>query len=49
MNLRDMSLKNNTNSTIFTKSVNNKYKLIPFNIRKNSVGDTRYSPAVSKE
>jgi hypothetical protein len=46
MNLR---MKNNTNSTIFTKSVNNKYKLIPFNVRNNSVGDTRYSPAASKE
>lgn len=46
MNLR---MKNNANSTIFTKSVNNKYKLIPFNVRNNSVGDTRYSPATSKE
>ena len=35
--------------TIFQKNMNNSYKLIPFNIRRNDMGDTKYFPAASKE
>lgn len=34
---------------IFIQNMNNKYKLVPFNIRENNVGETRYSPPASKE
>ncbi len=34
---------------IFNKNINNKYKLIPFNLKENFVGETKYSPPASKE
>ena len=39
----------NSNSNIFNKNIKKKFKLIPFNISDNSLGETRYSPASSKE
>ena len=35
--------------SIFKKNLNNKNKLIPFNINKNTVGETKYFPPASKE
>ena len=35
--------------SIFTKKTNSNYKLVPFNILVNHVGDTKYLPPVSKE
>jgi hypothetical protein len=40
---------NNNNLSIFTKNINNKYKLLPFNIIHNHLGPTKYLPPVSKE
>lgn len=40
---------NNNNLYIFSKYINNKYKLIPFNMRELYIGDIRYTPPVSKE
>ena len=34
---------------IFSKNINNKYKLVPFNFQKDDVGKTKYYPAASKE
>ena len=42
-------MKNNINLDIFNKNVNNKYKLLPFNIVHNHIGATKYLPPVSKE
>jgi hypothetical protein len=39
----------NKQMNIFNQNINNKYKLIPFNIKQNPVGDIKYSPATSKE
>ncbi len=39
----------NKESNIFNQKINNKYKLVPFNTMKNSVGETKYFPSVSKE
>lgn len=39
----------NTNLYIFDKYINNNYKLIPFNKKRNEVGNTKYFPPVSKE
>ncbi len=44
-----MEKKNQTNLDIFTKKINNKYKLLPFNIVHNNIGATKYLPPVSKE
>lgn len=44
-----MNNKNNFNSYIFSKSINNNYKLIPFNIKKNDTGITKYFFPISKE
>jgi hypothetical protein len=38
-----------TNSNIFKKNINNKYKLIPLHTKENFVGETKYFPAASKE
>jgi len=35
--------------TIFNKFIKNNSKLIPFNVKKNSTGETRYFPPFSKE
>jgi hypothetical protein len=40
---------NNKNLYIFSKYLNNKYKLIPLNVRESYVGNVRYLPPVSKE
>ena len=40
---------NKQQKNIFIQNMNNKYKLVPFNIRENFVGETKYSPPVSKE
>jgi len=42
-------MKKNTNLDIFSKNINNKYKLLPFNIVHNHIGATKYLPPVSKE
>ncbi len=49
--LQDIVFSNNkkTQNNIFTKNINNKLKLTPFNTRKSSVGSTKYLPASSKE
>jgi hypothetical protein len=39
----------NTKNEIFSKNINNKSKLMPFNIKKNFVGNIKYFPADSKE
>ena len=36
-------------NNIFNKNINKNYKLIPFNITKNSVGETKYFPSAFKE
>jgi hypothetical protein len=36
-------------SNIFINNINNKYKLVPFKIKENIVGKTKYFPAESKE
>ncbi len=38
-----------TQVNIFNKNIKNNYKIIPFNIKVNSVGDTKYLPPASKE
>lgn len=40
---------NNTNSYIFNKNINNKFKLISFKKIRNEVGNIRYLPPISKE
>lgn len=40
---------NTNNLYIFDKYINNKYKLIPFNLRENNTGNVKYFPPVSKE
>lgn len=40
---------NNTKPYIFTKKINNKYKVIPLNITNNTLGITRYFPAATME
>ena len=42
-------LQKNKQKNIFLKNINNKYKLIPFNIVENTTGDISYFPAASKE
>jgi hypothetical protein len=45
-----MGNNNNKNIlNIFSKYLNNKYKLISFNVRETYVGITKYLPPVSKE
>lgn len=44
-----MNSKYKNLSSIFLKKTNEKYKLIPFKIRVNDVGNTKYYPASSKE
>jgi hypothetical protein len=39
----------NSKGNIFYKNINNKYKLVPFNVKINHVGNVKYSPADSKE
>jgi hypothetical protein len=39
----------NLHSFVFTKKINNKYKLIPFYTSYNQTGETRYLPPVAKE
>ena len=43
--------KNNNNNYpyLFTKKINDDYKLVPFNISSNDVGNTKYLPPVTKE
>jgi hypothetical protein len=45
--------KNKTNinlhSFVFSKKINNQYKLIPFNTSYNQTGETKYLPPVAKE
>jgi hypothetical protein len=36
-------------NNIFVRNINNKYKLVPFKIKENHVGETQYFPADSKE
>lgn len=38
-----------TKSSIFSRNINNKYKLIPFNESINTTGETKYFPPASKE
>jgi hypothetical protein len=38
-----------THITIFNKSMNNNYKIIPFNVKVNNVGEIKYLPPASKE
>ena len=45
--MKKKNLKKNNN--IFIKNINNNYKLIPLNIKKNYVGEFKYYPAASKE
>ena len=49
MSLPKKSLLNKVQKNIFLKKKNNKYKLIPFFLESNSIGETRYSPPASKE
>ena len=44
-----MNFKFDKFNSIFTKKINNKHKLIPFNIRLKPVGSYKYFPASSKE
>ena len=44
-----MDKNTNLHSFVFTKKINNDYKLVPFNISYNQTGETRYLPPVSKE
>lgn len=39
----------NIKSSIFSRNINNKYKLIPFNESINTTGETKYFPPASKE
>jgi uncharacterized DUF497 family protein len=39
----------NTHSFVFTKKINNQYKLVPFYTSYNQTGETRYLPPVAKE
>jgi hypothetical protein len=41
--------KNYRISSIFSKIINNKYKLVSFNKIQNAVGNIKYFPAASKE
>jgi hypothetical protein len=41
--------KDRVMSFVFTKKINNQYKLVPFNTSYNQTGETRYLPPVSKE
>lgn len=41
--------KDNIQKSIFKKYINNKYKLIPWKVREDFVGETKYSPSSSKE
>ena len=34
---------------IFTKKINDNYKLVPFNVSFNTVGKTKYLPPITKE
>jgi len=45
MEKKNLKKRNN----IFFKNINNNYKLIPLNIKKNYVGEFKYYPAASKE
>ena len=36
-------------SNIFNKNINDKFRLVPFNIYKNYLGEPKYFPAASKE
>lgn len=43
-------MKNNQiNSYLFSKKINNNFKLVPFKISANDIGNTKYLPAVGKE
>ncbi len=42
-------MQNSNKLHIFSKNLNNKYKLVPFKVRECYVGDTKYLPPVSKE
>ncbi len=49
---KNIKLKNSliyNNNNIFTKYINNKYKLIPLNNINNYIGETKYYPSDSKE
>ena len=49
-NLVDLDLTKQLKKNIFYKNINyNKYKLVPFNVKINYVGHTKYFPADSKE
>ena len=39
----------NISPVIFTKKTNVNYKLVPFNVLVNDIGNTKYLPPVSKE
>ena len=36
-------------SNIFIKNINDKFRLVPFNVNKNYLGKPKYFPAASKE
>jgi hypothetical protein len=42
-------MKEKLNLKIYEKNLNNKFKLIPFNVRKNDTGKTKYLPPYFKE
>ena len=49
-NLVNLNLTKQLKKNIFYKNINyNKYKLVPFNVKVNYVGYTKYFPADSKE
>jgi len=41
--------KTETQENIFLININNKSKLVPFNVKENYAGNVKYSPADSKE
>lgn len=44
-----MNSRTDLTNSMLKKKINNKSKLVPFNIQKNTVGETKYFPASSKE
>ena len=44
-----MTRNKNLQNFVFTKKINNQYKLIPFKTSFNQSGETRYLPPVAKE
>jgi hypothetical protein len=48
-NIKYPKIKIKANNKIFTKNVNSKFKLVPFNIKVTDKGNVKYFPAASKE